>query len=250
MTKLRAIIKADSLTTTWEVSKELCWPFCGHCTLEANWKVKKLYKWVLRGTDYKSKKTIVLKCCLLMFYATTMNHFSVELWYATKSGLYMITGNDQLNSWTKKKPQSSSQSQTCIEKGHSPCLVVCHLSDSLQLFESQGNHYIWDICSANQWDAPKKCKPAAGIGQQKGPSSSPWQCPTPCCTTNTSKLKKLGYEVLPHLPYSPDLLLTYYHFFIILTTFCRENAFITSRTQKMPSKTPSNPEAQIFMLQE
>ena len=27
------------------------------------------------------------------------------------------------------------------------------------------------------------------------------------------KLNELGYEALPHLPYSPDLLLTDYHFF-------------------------------------
>ena len=36
----------------------------------------------------------------------------------------------------------------------------------------------------------------------------------------------------------------------ISTTFCRENTSITSRRQKMLSKSASNPEAQIFMLQE
>ena len=36
----------------------------------------------------------------------------------------------------------------------------------------------------------------------------------------------------------------------ILTTFCRENTSATSRVQKMLSKSLSNPEAQIFMLQE
>ena len=36
----------------------------------------------------------------------------------------------------------------------------------------------------------------------------------------------------------------------ILTTFCRENTSATSRMQKMLSKSFSNPETQIFMLQE
>ena len=36
----------------------------------------------------------------------------------------------------------------------------------------------------------------------------------------------------------------------ISTTFCRDNASITSRTQKLLSKSLLNPKAQIFMLQE
>ena len=34
------------------------------------------------------------------------------------------------------------------------------------------NHYIWEVCSANQWDVPKPAMSVAGIGQQKGPSFS------------------------------------------------------------------------------
>ena len=64
-----------------------------------------------------------------------------------------------------------------LKKGHSHCLVVCCLSDPPQLPESRWNHCIWEVCSANWWDAPKTAMPAAGIGQQKGPNSSLWQCP-------------------------------------------------------------------------
>ena len=32
-------------------------------------------------------------------------------------------------------------------------LVVCCRSDPLQLSESQQTHYIWEVCSENQWDA-------------------------------------------------------------------------------------------------
>ena len=62
-------------------------------------------------------------------------------------------------------------------------------------------------------------------------------------------LNELGYKVLPHLSYSPDLLPTDYHFFKCPKTFCRKNASTANRKQKMLSKSLLNPEAQIFMLQ-
>ena len=45
-----------------------------------------------------------------------MNHFSIRLWHATKSGFYTTASNDQLSGWAKKKLQSTSQSQTCTQK--------------------------------------------------------------------------------------------------------------------------------------
>ena len=39
------------------------------------------------------------------------------------------------------------------------------------------------------------------------------------------KLKKLGYKVLPHPPYSPDLLLNNYHFFKCLDNFLQRKYF-------------------------
>lgn len=192
-------------------------------------------------------KNVILKCRLLIFYAT-MNHFSVELWCAKKKKVIVYdNSNDQLSSWTKKKPQLFPK-PNLHQKRHSHCLVVCHQSDSLQLFELPGKPLHLRRRSANQWDA-QTTKPAAGIDQQKGPSSSPWWCLTPCCTNNTSKLKnwamKFCFICRIHLTST-----TYCHFFIILKTFCRENASITSRTQKMLSRNPSNHESQIFMLQE
>ena len=35
------------------------------------------------------------------------------------------------------------------------------------------NHYIWEVCSANQWDALKTAMPAASIGQHKRPNCPP-----------------------------------------------------------------------------
>ena len=76
------------------------------------------------------------------------------------------------------------------EKGHGHCLVVCCSCDPWELSESWRNHYIWEVCSASQWDVPKTAMPAAGTGQRKGPNSSPQSRLTACCTTNASKAER------------------------------------------------------------
>ena len=141
--------------------------------------------------EFRKKKCFVLKCHLLLFYAT-MNQFLIKLWCAIKRGFYMTISNDQLSVWTKKL-QSTCQSQTCTQKkvtGH--CLVVCCWNDPLQLSESQWNYYIWETGSANRWEAPKTVMPAASIDQQKEPNSSPRQCITTFHTTNASKVEQIG----------------------------------------------------------
>ena len=63
---------------------------------------KKLNKWVPYEPT-KSEKNIILASCFLLFCATTKNRFLIGLWYATKSGFYTTTSNDQLSCWTEKK---------------------------------------------------------------------------------------------------------------------------------------------------
>ena len=160
-------------------------------------KVKKLDKrWLhikkKKLTAYQ-KKIIILKCHLLLFCATTTDYISNGLWCVMKSGFYVTTNNDQLCGWTEKKLQSTSQSHI-LSHGH--CLVVCYCSDPLPFSESQWNHYIWEVCSTNQWDALKTAVPAAVTGQQKRPSSSQ-QRPTTCHITNISKVGWNGLQILP-----------------------------------------------------
>ena len=78
-------------------------------------------------------------------------------------------------------------------KGDGHCLVVCCWSDPLQLSESWQNHYIWEVFSANQWDALKTATPAASIGQKKG-TNSLWQRLTAHCTNKTSKAEWTGLQ--------------------------------------------------------
>ena len=72
-----------------------------------------------------------------------------------------------------KKSEASPKAKLATKNGLGHCLVV---SDSVQLSESRLNHYIWEVCSANQWNALKLATLAPGIGQQDGPNSFSWQC--------------------------------------------------------------------------
>ena len=92
----------------------------------------------------------------------------------------------------RRSSKALPKAKLAPQKGHGHCLVVCCPSDPLQLSESQWNDYMWGVCSANRWDAPKTATSAAGIDQQKGPRSSPWQCPTTHRPTNTSKIERVG----------------------------------------------------------
>ena len=102
------------------------------------------------------------------------------------------------------------------QKSHGHCLVVCCQYDPLQLSESWRNHYIWEVGSANQWDAPKTSMSAVGIDQHNGSSSSPQHHATTCLTTS---------EVLPLPPYSPELSPTNYPFFKHLDNFLQGKHF-------------------------
>ena len=177
-----------------------------------------------------------------------MNHFSIRLWYVTKSEFCTTTRDDQLSCWTYKKLQSTSQSQTCTKKGH--CLVVCCWSDSLQLPESWRSHYIWEVCSANQWDTLKTATLAAALVNRKGPvllQTMPDRMSHNQCFKNLENWATefcLTHHI--HLT-SCQLNTTSWR---VLRTFCRKNTSTTSRRQKMLSKSSLNPEARIFMPQE
>ena len=111
------------------------------------------------------------------------------------------------------------------KKGHGHCLVVCCQSDPLQL-----SYHSKTI-------TPEKYAQWIDKMLQK------LQCLQPALINNMTpillhdnaqlhmaqqvlqKLNALGCEVLPHLPYSPDLLPTDYHFFKHLDNFLQGKCF-------------------------
>ena len=95
--QLRAISKADPLTTTWEVDKELS---VDHSMVISIWS--KLERWkgsisecLMSGSKKKNKKQKPVTWSVIFSNknTTTMNHFSVGLWHAMKSRFYMTTSS-------------------------------------------------------------------------------------------------------------------------------------------------------------
>ena len=173
------------------------------------------------------KKVSVFKCCLLLFYAT-MNHFLIELWHAMESKFNMMTGDNQLSGWTKKKLQSTSQSQAYTKKSHGHCLVVCCLSDPLAFWIPAVKPLHLRSILSESMKCTKNCNACSQHNSTE--RSQFFSMTTLDCTSILQKLSKLGYEVLPYPPYSPDLSPTNYHFFKHpVNFFCRENASTTSR---------------------
>ena len=150
----------------------------------------------------------------------------------TKSGLYMTTRDDQLRGWTEKTLQSASQSQPCTkERSRSlwwsaaslihrsflnPGETIAAEKYALQINETQQKHQRLQLALVNRKDPillhdnawPHVARPML------------------------QKLDKLGYEVLPHLPYSPDLSLTNYHFFQHRDNFLQGQHFCNQDAEK------------------
>ena len=119
--KLRAIIRNNPLKIMQEVSEEL---HIDHSMVIWHLKqigmVKKLNEWVSHVVQslfmsWLQIKEIVLLQCPCLLYATTMNYFSIGLWYVMTSGFYTTARDDQLGGWSKKF-QSTSQIKLAPKK--------------------------------------------------------------------------------------------------------------------------------------
>ena len=193
----------------------ILWSFSIWSTLES-WK--SLVNWIYHKLIFK--KSVFWG--VLLFYATTMNHFSVGLQCVMKSGLYMTTSDG----WTEKKLQRTSQSQTYTKKWTWSLFGGLLPIWSTIAFWIRKNHYIWAICSANQWDAPKtaQCRQLA-LANRMGPILLQDKAQPHITQPMLQKLNELAYKVLPHLLYSPDLSATNYHFFKHLDNFLQGKCF-------------------------
>ena len=144
---------------------------------------------------------------IFLFYITTVNHFTIGLWHAIFIDFIWIfldfiwqpaVANSVVE--PRRRSKELSKARFSPKERHGHCLVVCCLSDPLELSESWQNHYIWEVCSANQWDTPKTTK----LVNRKGPIllyDSVWPH---VAQPTLQKLNKLGYKILLHPPHSPD----------------------------------------------
>ena len=112
----------------------------------------------------ENQNIVILKCHLLIFYATKWTiswslcdvRWKVDfIWW-----LAMTNSVAEQRRCSKALPKAKLPPKS----GHGRRLVVWYWTDTLQLSESQRNHHIWEVGSVNQWDTPKTAMPAAGIG--------------------------------------------------------------------------------------
>ena len=192
-----------------------------------------------------------MKCCLLLFYTTTMNNFLIRFWLATKSGFYTAASDDQLSGWTEKKLQSTSQNQTCTKKRvivtvwwSAAGLIRYSVLNPGEAITSE--RYTQQIDETHrklqhlQPDSVNRKGPAF-LCDYAGPHTTPPVLPT---------LNKLGYQVLPHQPCSPDLLPTDYHLLKHLNNVLQGKCFHNQKEVENAFQGSLNLEAWVFTLQE
>ena len=166
-----SIIEADRSSYNYRRS---CWrtqrrPFYGGLHLKQIGKVKKLNKWVPQELTKNKKK---------LAFLSVISFYSVQQW--SDCDVLQNVNCIQLPTMTSSMAglrRSSSElpkAKFAPKKGCAHYLVVFCLSDPLELSESWWDHYIWEVCSANQWDTLKTSSPEACLGKQKGSNSFPW----------------------------------------------------------------------------
>ena len=167
----------------------------------------------------KIKNITGLNYRLLLFYETTTNHFSIGLWCVTKSEFY-TTKDNQFTGWTKKKLQSTSQTQTCKKK------KLWSLFGSLLK--------VWPTMAF--WIPAKPLHLRSMLSKLMRCTKNYKACnrdwstkwPQFFSTTMRDQLFKSWMNqamMLIHPPYSPDLSPEDYHFFKHLNNFMQGKCF-------------------------
>ena len=122
-----------------------------------------------------------------------------------------MTSDDQLAQWWdwKDAPDHFRKAKCAPENCHGHCLVVCCPSDLLQLCKTITSEKYAQQINVMHWKG-QHLQPALVNGM--GPVLIHDNAWLHGCTTSASKVWWLDCEVLPHLPYSPDLSSANYHF--------------------------------------
>ena len=138
------------------------------------------------------KEIIILKCCLLLL--NNNEPFLNLIVRCGKKGFYTTGSDDQLTSWTEKKLEKMSQSQTCTKKSHGHCLVVCFLADPYS-FLNPGETITSEKCSQQIDEMHRKMQCLQPVlVHRKGPillhNNVRPHIAQP--TTNTLKVERIG----------------------------------------------------------
>ena len=208
-----------------------------HWNKLGRWK-SSIRGWLMR---WLKKKFIILKCHLLLFYATT-NHSSIGLCLVMESRFYMTTSNDKsVVEWgeaPKHFPKPNLHSKKVMV---TLWWFVASLNPSETIMSKkhaqQTNEMHWKL---------QDLQLASERAQFFSATMLYYTSQNQCFQIWTKWAMKFCLICHIHLT-SHQLTITSSS---ILTTLCRENTSTTNRMQKMLSKSLLNPKAWVFMLQE
>ena len=171
-------------------------------------KVKKLSKWVPHELP-TNQNNCLLNSHLLLFYAT-INHFLIGLWCVTKSGFYMTTSLDQAQWLDTEAPKHFPKPNL-----HQKKVMVSAWWSAVGLMHYRFLNSITSEKYAQQ--TAETCQKLPHLLLVLVNSNSPIllydNAQSHTAQPMLQNLNKLGYNVLPQPPYSPDRWLTDYHFF-------------------------------------
>ena len=215
--------------------------------------MKNLDRWMPCELTANQKRIVILKCHHPLFCATAMNHFSIGLWHAMKSGFFITTGEDQLSGWTKKKLQKTPpkpdlyQIKVMVTVWWSAVhlLLYSFLNPGEIITSEKYTQQIDEMYRKLQLLQPALVNRKGSILLHD--SVQPY-----VAQPTLQKLNKLDYEVLKFGKSCSSAIFTWPLSNLTTTsssisiTFCRQTAPTTSKRQKMLSKSSSNPEAWIF----
>ena len=183
-----------------------------------------------------------------LFYVTAVNHFWIRFWCALKSGFYTTTGKDQLVVGQRKSSKALPKAKLATKDvmvtvwWSAACLI--HYSFLNPSETSTSEKYAQQIHEVHQ--KLQYLQPATT--NRKGPillHDNTWlHIAQPTLQKLNDWATKLCLIRHIHLTSRGPTTTSS----SISTTFCREKASITSRRQKMLSKSSSNPEARTFTL--
>ena len=219
---IERIIKADPLTTTWEFSQKLK---VNHPTvvqhLKQTGKVKKLNKQVSHELITHTKKIIIVKCCLILCnnskpfldWIVTCNQkwIAYNWWWPAQWPDWEVLKHFPKPACTKERAMVTvwwSAAGLIHYSFLNPGKIIIY-----EKYSQQINEMHWKL---------QHLQPA--LVKRKGPIlfDNAW---LHIAQTKLQKLNEQGYKILPHWPYSRDLLPTNYHFFKQLNNFMQEKCF-------------------------
>ena len=205
---------------------------------------------VASPADHKSKQLWVWS--VIFSYCMQQHKPFLRLWCMTKSGFYMTTIDDQLSVWTKKKLQSTSQSQICTKKEKKGVWGGVMLTGGVLLVWSTTAFWILvkPLHLRSMLSKSMRCtENFKACRWHWSKERDQFSATTPNCTLHKQNFKSwMKFCLIGHIHVTSCQPTTTSS--SILTTFCRENTSTTSRRQKMLSKRSSMPKTWVFTLQE